>query len=129
MSEKQRDNILLLPDDFEKSTWNEAVEESLLDELNGCVKQFWPRCGYIIVAGNRYWNDGYWSEFDDPDQSEDPRLYRTLRNARKTAKSLETLDYDDQSVCAFWVHPDADVVPVEKYVKMTKGRFPGSPRK
>ena len=104
--------------------------------------------GFVVAA----WDDdrnlvGYWPadscqwrRFDDETKIQYPRIYRTIKGVKQCIQRLRSEDALSKAVrlgsdiqppiqigLAFWKHPDADVEPLEKYLRITGSRFPGSP--
>lgn len=124
-----KQQFLITPPDIDRLLATKALE--IAEETN--------RCAGIIVAmfvdnaPVRYVDaDGIDWKFGDENHGENPKVYLTMAGAKRKCDVLnqEAAEGIWEGVWRpeFWVHEDIGLTNLSKYVKMTGGRFHGTPR-
>lgn len=133
---EQDDHLLsgtaILPDEITSDEVN-IIESACKKVVSG----FGIVCGLIVVAVENndlllYWHaGGYYTAFDQDDETEYPKIYRKYKYAKLKANLLNETEAG-RNICwhvALYFPTDIELKPLEKYVKMDGGQFPGCPRK
>lgn len=102
-------------------------------ELSGFIRQY-PNLIGIGIASHRdgepatWWN-GFYMEHPSETGVLYPRLYKSIAAAKRTAKMLRERE-QDRTICPqVWLAPEhelAQVIPLDKYLRMTGIRYTGS---
>ena len=99
-----------------------------------------PEISGIIVASFKYENlepvhywdiGGCYSEFEEHGM-QTPRKYKSVKWAQERIEKMKQYVNGEKLFCdaAFWFAQEvSSSVPLEKYMKMTGGQFPGSVRR
>jgi hypothetical protein len=88
-----------------------------------------PALGLVATNGQMYWTEGsWWAEFTDR-EAERPLLFRGPAACRRRCAALNAGGWPREWAPAVWAHADLGHAALEKYLRMTGVRFPGSPRR
>ncbi len=105
--------------------------------VEGFIIGKWDKGGRLVEYLSSYSRfGGYFRLFNDDTEAILPLMYKTLRGAMDTIRKLpEGVDYDGEKLLkeeriglAFWLHPEATDMRLEKYLCLIGHQFPGSPR-
>lgn len=80
-----------------------------------------------LEQGFNFGFDADWLKFGDPNASEDPKQWRTLKATLKAVDNLREHQRSRRIGIVYWTHPDSDHRPEDIYLLMDGYQFPGSP--
>ena len=108
----------------------------LLSELSPQHAELWWKTGSRLVGvivvelsdrqvPCRYWSGAMVKDFSDR-ETERPYIYRTRKAAENRVIRCRE-ECGGEWTLALWSHPEAGRTPLDRYLKMEGGKFPGSP--
>lgn len=118
------------------------MDTSLIKEVEAFAREVGSSGGITIIYLNVEKDDVFYlwgsskgvsdfHSFSSKTSVEDPKTYMRVSSAKKQLdKSVKEFRHwnPNNFYLAFWVHPDSGN-PIDKYVKVSGNRFPGSPRR